>query len=77
MLDKQLFEGMGVSLTDDEQLRTRALVSLNLMDMVPVFCFLFVMFPGTCCVLLINVLPAAIGFVQVRTVIFLFGLILF
>lgn len=27
VLDKQLFEGMGMSLTDDEQLRTQATVS--------------------------------------------------
>ncbi len=27
VLDKQLFEGMGVSLTDDEQQRTQATVS--------------------------------------------------
>lgn len=35
VLDKQLFEGMGMSLTDDEQQRTQALVSLNLMDTHP------------------------------------------
>lgn len=45
VLDKQLFDGMGVSLTDDEQQRTQATVSIYfaifaIFNILIILCFL-------------------------------------